>query len=939
MRWDSGRGLAAKVAIIAVAAILLGIATLYQNAPVLAQTNEIYTTTYVNLRSGPGTEYETSVILAPNTQLLVQQDLGEWLRVTSIGGRYNGYLLEANVAYGRAPTPSNTPWPTATNTPWPTRTPWPTATRVWATATPAWQPSATPAWQPTATPAWQPSPTPKWQPSPTPVWQPSPTPESYQPKSSETVISVNNNVEQYGAQRLGINIGSYDQYGAAQYLKNIIPNPGFEAAEYGMIFLTAPGASANRIQPNRWQSSVGHPAGFWDGAQFEVINGPAKGRSGTISRFNIEGGKYTFYLNNGGTVPVTDSAVIVRKEIPGFHTDQPSSYATVDTQTRPGSTGKQSLKLSPSYYEPAYLVGFDSLSRDAEKDAGKLRIVEGNWRLSLWIKAEQAGQEIDIRFNRVRETTFYVEHITLPKAGWQLIERNFYVAPGKDAYVGYNANPLAFEIRTGNGTIWIDDIELGNVDHRNPTAFSDNYVNLLKELRPGVLRNWGNQLGSTLDNQISDQFARQTTGHDPFGDAGKFHYSLHEFLELAQHIGSEPWYVIPPTFSKGEIQNLVAYLSAPAGSHPYADKRAALGQRAPWTNVFPEIHLELGNEMWGDNQHWDPFRGATLFGGENVGRFAQDRFSAMRSAPHFNDSKLNLVIGGQAGFPGRQAEIQSTSTSHDTIGVAPYFGEMDKYYSEQVRYGPLFANPTQQVGPNGKMRQSTNFVEANGRDTNLAIYEIHSHYTYGYAPLNERNDFLTGLNMGLALPLHMLTYQKELGIRDQAAFTSLQYSYRMPEIGQRARLWGLLLDAEALQVKRPTWLGVELANRAIRGDIVETVQTGRNASWTQDAINGLAERTTAPYVQSFAFRDRNTGTYSLVVFNLNIFQTEKIAIEIPGWARNNQAKITYLTSGSLHDDNENDIQVRLRSETKQFSGQYLPMDLPPHSMYVIEWQQ
>jgi hypothetical protein len=51
--------------------------------------------------------------------------------------------------------------------------------------------------------------------------------------------------------------------------------------------------------------------------------------------------------------------------------------------------------------------------------------------------------------------------------------------------------------------------------------------------------------------------------------------------------------------------------------------------------------------------------------------------------------------------------------------------------------------------------------------------------TDGNAPIDTRNDFVTGLNGGLALPLYMLTYLRDFGIKNQTAFSSLQYSYRM----------------------------------------------------------------------------------------------------------------------------------------------------------------
>ena len=73
-----------------------------------------------------------------------------------------------------------------------------------------------------------------------------------------------------------------------------------------------------------------------------------------------------------------------------------------------------------------------------------------------------------------------------------------------------------------------------------------------------------------------------------------------------------------------------------------------------------------------------------------------------------------------------------------------------------------------------------------------------------------------GFGHGLALPLHHLAYLKAYGARDQCAFSSLGYSFRMQN-GEYARVWGLLRDLYATGRKRPTWLGLELVNRIAGG--------------------------------------------------------------------------------------------------------------------------
>ena len=115
--------------------------------------------------------------------------------------------------------------------------------------------------------------------------------------SGPTVVTISDNVLVAGAKRLGVNIGKRDQYGAANYIKNLIPNPGFESGEFAQIFIAWQGASGNRVQADNWETRwnntplrIGQLPGFWNGAQFEVLTGAGRGRTGTISNFTHEGG-------------------------------------------------------------------------------------------------------------------------------------------------------------------------------------------------------------------------------------------------------------------------------------------------------------------------------------------------------------------------------------------------------------------------------------------------------------------------------------------------------------------------------------------------------------------------------------------------------------------------------------------------------------------------
>lgn len=765
-----------------------------------------------------------------------------------------------------------------------------------------------------------------------------------------TTIRITNDIIAEKPKRLGINIGFHNQYGSSQILKNVIVNPGFEGAEFGTIFLTAASSDGRRVQADHWNTAwnnddlaIGQPVGFWNGAQYEIVDGAAKGRSGNIATFTHQNGRYTYTLSNNGTPVDAADVVFVRQQL-GTYGDGRNPFALGDPNvSRPGSFGTQSLRLLKPVpdYRWSYEYFLDSYWRDADPTAGKLVMADGEWRLLFWARGADPDSTLQVQFSRGANEIYYDRLIEL-NDNWRLINLSVNIPFGTDPSpddptVGpRDILALRFRYTNDNGG-WLDDMAFTRGDQNNPTVFSDEYVNLLKELNPGVLRDWGHQLGNSLDNQLATPYARKASGHSPryrFGHS--WHYSLHEFLELCQYMKVEPWYVIPPTFTTTDLRNLAAYLAAPVGESVYADTRDFLGQPEPWTDVFETIHLEYGNEMWGSNLGDDAFIGATLRGGERLGRVSSARLGEFRASVHYqnNVDKFNLIVGGQAGYPPRQDEVDEISTNHDTIAIAPYFGHLDIYGNDAQIYQPLFANAVQEVVSGPVKSAMIDFAE-NGNETNLAIYEINFHTTTGDSPLDIRNRFVASLAGGLALPLHMLTFIREGVTGPQCAFTSAQFSFELPNrSGEYVRLWGMLRDMSATRRKRPTWLGVELANQAITGDMVRLIQTGDNPVWVQDPINHIDQPLGIPYIHAFGFK--NGGEHRLVIFNLHLSEAQTIQLEMDG-EPNQTAEIITLTADNINTNNEDSEDVSIESIPISDFSQTFSLVVPKHSLTVVKW--
>ena len=766
-------------------------------------------------------------------------------------------------------------------------------------------------------------------------------------------ISVRDRVKVADVIPFGINLGFHDRFGASQILKNLVVNPGFEVGEYATIVIVDRGGTPQRFTADNWQTrwnneqlKIGQPTAFWEGATYEVVFGQSRGRWGRITRFRHEADRYAFYTDNHGAAFAVGDVIYLRHRVTASTAGM--NFAQFDRGAfRPNSPGRQSLRLQqpPNPWQWSWVYTMDSVWRDSDPEAGKLLIADGEWELSFWARGNNRNSKLRCEFSREGERKFFDEEIALT-GQWRQVTRRFTVPTGGDRYhdpladVAARVLALKFRISAG-GHGWIDDVVLQRAGQRNPTVFSDRFVDKLKELQPGVLRNWGLQLGSTLENQLARPFGRKPTGHSPRQrQASNFHFSLHEFLELAYYLGAEPWYVIPPSFTLEEMQNLVAYLAAPAGKHRYATLRHNLGQVRPWTEMFPQIHLEYGNEMWGANTGADPFLGATLRGGERLGTIAGERFEALKQSVYFrpNADKFNLIIGGQTFAVERQHEIEQFSDSHNTVAISPYFGHLDDP-TESRMFQPLYARAFQDIWSrdHGLLRANQKALAEARKETKLAIYELNFHTTTGAnVPLETRNKFVASIAGGIALPLHMLLYLRDAGVRNQCAFTALQFSFAMSGqglSGQHVRLWGMLRDLEATGRARPTWLALQLVNRAMIGDMLYTAQRGAIPTWRQNPVNHIKEALTISYIHSFAFRENDA--YNILLFNLHPTARQRVQVELADNPMQ-QGELYQLVANSAEATNEENNNVTIRREPINILTATQELILPPHSISLIE---
>lgn len=745
-------------------------------------------------------------------------------------------------------------------------------------------------------------------------------------QSNVTTITVDNTVSQKGVKRFGINLSFLSFWDSGQMMRNLVHrNPGFEPMLYQSVMRCASGSAMTCTDDHVYSA---WPSGFWNGASFELIRNGNQVRSGTVTAFVAPaaptGGTYIF--NSSGISPVSGDLIILRKQWTDGATNgwsvQSTGGGSASSETAdlpPGTAGQQCARLN------ALTAGASTtLASYFDSTAGRTFVqVVGPHRISFWAKGAGGNNQLTVALNRSGGPNAVYQTVGL-SSSWKQYNIDF---TGVDSGSAVGTVQLLFTAQ--GASVLLDDVSLTqlNSDSTNQTAFRDPVVKALKDLRPGILRYWGSQLGDSLDNQLATVGARQPSGYSAFTTKHEdIVYSLHEFLQLCQTVGAEPWYVFPTVSTPLEASNLIEYLAGPATS-TYGAKRAALGQALPWTSVFSKIHLEFGNESWNS-----VFKGGVIEYPDAYGSRAQTLFAAMRANPSFIASRFNLIIGGQHDYVQRTVAMNAATNNHDTLALAPYISSrVESYFTLEDLYGPLFAEPQYEVRQ-GQLRQEYDLIRASSRPVPLAVYETNMGTVSGAISQDVLDKYTPSLGAGVAMASHMLTMLQELGIRDQNLYALPQYQYLRTD-GKQVKIWGAVVDMGVTDRKRPQYLALQLLNEALAGDMLTTSLSANAPKWNQPLVNGI-QLSQANYIQAFGFAQATKKALVLI----NLHRTASLPVNFAG-DQAPRGLLTYKSLGGASPmlTNEDQQNVSISTQTLSNFNPSTAFNLPPHSVNVLLW--
>jgi alpha-L-arabinofuranosidase/2-keto-3-deoxy-6-phosphogluconate aldolase len=761
--------------------------------------------------------------------------------------------------------------------------------------------------------------------------------------SSATNIAIGTTVAQTGMKRLGMNISGQSYYDSSQMLRNLVfRNPGFEGEIWQSILKCVAVTSTSCTDMNSWAQ---WPANFVQGASYEFIYGGAAGQTGTVTSSTAasSGANQGVTINfaQGGKTPKVGDFVIVRMTVPGnpqagwwTSVSGGATLAPEYSDLSPSTVGKQALRVTAAGSGQSANVTsyFDTYGGHSFVQ------LNGSYKVTFRAKGVGGSNQLGLTFQRQATTgneTFLYQTISVGSS-WQDYS---YTVSANETGSSIGNVKLAFDVN--GASVLLDDVSVTpvTVSSSNPTPFRDEVVKALTDLKPGVIRyNDGANTGSTIDNIIAPAFARQRAGaSEQVTVAEDVALGLHEFLQLCQTVGAEPYYNTPAAMSATEMKNLIEYLGGDS-STPYGAKRAAMGQAAPWTSVFPTIHLELGNEQWNSGI----FAGSAISDPVAYGQRAATIFAAAKSSSSYNASSFDLVLGSWAVIPWWTSQETSNSANYDSVSVGPYiFNTLNDTSSNEAVFGPMFAEPEMVDSVStGFMYQQAQAAKAAG--TKIVVYEVNLGAQQGSANQAAVTSTMASVGSGITVAEHMLLMARDLGITTQNLWALPGYNngFSSTTAGSiSVPLFGSVIDMGGqTNLRRPTYLAEQLANTAILPTILTSTLSGANPTWVQAlSSNDSVELNGAHEIQSIAFTDGGKNR-SVIVFNLSRTTARPVTFSgtnIPTGTVN----VGQLTSANLTDTNETTGNVKLTNSTLSNFQSSTPYSLPPFSMTVFTWQQ
>ncbi|HAT09197.1 MAG TPA: hypothetical protein DCS97_01050 [Planctomycetes bacterium] len=605
----------------------------------------------------------------------------------------------------------------------------------------------------------------------------------------------------------------------------------------------------------------------------------------------------------------------------------------IDADAPPGG-GTGSLRLTLPGSEKPVRVGTWFMS---DQQADWPRLNNGKtYTVSVWLK--QAGMATGAVEIRVGDQA--TQSVTATTA-WQQHSFDFTAKPPKGT--------SRFDLGSAEkGVLWIDNVAIVEKDGPPAYGYYPAVVDTLKRFRPNTLRLWTLQenrgFGKALDDALAPPAEANLSFRESHGAGATDPLGLHRQLELCAQVGTSPWIITSTMFTGQEQRNLIEYLAGPADT-PYGRKRAAWGQAKPWTAVFPQIKLEMGNETWNGMFAPQGFSGRGKF----YGAYSDYMFRQMQSSPHWKADRFQLVINGWVAQTGSEewafgASALKACPSAQAIDIAYYTGGWDAVgliASENPMQGWMNAlvYSRRMLAPRAMEFKKTadTIAAASGRKVESLVYEAGPGYTLpapGKFNLGEQREGKSLAHAINALDIFMSNLRAGYG--DQSFFMFKNGHYW----ASHNRAWG----------EHIAWKALGMRNALLEGDLVGaevrrmvTIDLPEAKADTVSQSNSANRKTKTfppvpnlPLVDCYPFKQGKRWSFMLISRRLD--GDTPVELELPFDPA--PAYAVHTLGGASPDLHNIDSEVvTVVSEQRTDMTRTFSLAMPKHSVVVVVAQE
>lgn len=322
-----------------------------------------------------------------------------------------------------------------------------------------------------------------------------------------------------------------------------------------------------------------------------------------------------------------------------------------------------------------------------------------HYRLEAWLRQEGLADGGAVSFSYGRAYPEVKQTFTVTGT-WQRFVYDF-SGPERPKDLWHFGHTFSFR---GPGRLYLDNCRVFRVDSPgdlktpytpNATTF-EAFLGSQPAAGPkGTQRCWVLDRDATMQSLLGWYANSQVRPDWSTSVSGTVEMTVPAALEYCRRSGAAPadrvtpWLVIQHILhSEQDWRNLVEYLAAPYDpardtpqKKPYAYRRyTQRGTGAPWSEEFPGLIIEFGNETWhnGVFEDWLGFamRGQVWQGGREYGMFCHYLIGQMQQSPYWSGlkGKLRFALGDgyvrrEAG--GRQAVRRQLSYAEEAVLECP----------------------------------------------------------------------------------------------------------------------------------------------------------------------------------------------------------------------------------------------------------------------------